>query len=155
VNRHLQRILILLAFGLSAGWALPAQAALGGGTDSVVADAAALHGASAVTALQTYDIFEIAAGDGARIREYATHAGVVFAVAWSGPVMPDLHILLGDNFAAYAGALATVDRPGLRRSLRLETAGLVVETGGHMRAYRGRAYLANRLPAGAAVSDLR
>jgi hypothetical protein len=48
-----------------------------------------------------------------------------------------------------------VTQRGLRRSLRIETSGLVVETEGHMRAYIGRAYLPAMIPAGTPTSDLR
>jgi hypothetical protein len=81
--------------------------------------------------------------------------GVVFAVTWAGPVMPNLRSLLGANFSAYTTALAAVTQRGLRRSLRIATSGLVVETGGHLRAYSGRAYLPASIPAGTPVSDLR
>lgn len=156
MNRCCRRpLLSLVALGLTAGGAAPAGAALGGGAASVAADAAALQGATAVTALPAYDIHEIAAGDGSRIREFVDRAGVVFAVAWNGPTLPDLRALLGGNYAAYAAALGTVERRGSRRSLRIETAGLVVATGGHMRAVSGRAYLVARIPPGTPAADLR
>ena len=69
--------------------------------------------------------------------------------------MPNLQSLLGVNFSGYATALAAVTQRGLRRSLRIATPGVVVETGGHLRAYSGRAYLPASIPAGTSVSDLR
>jgi Protein of unknown function (DUF2844) len=145
----------LAALGLSAGGALPACAALGGDAASVAADAAALHGLATVTPLPAYDIHDIIGGDGTRVREFIDRSGVVFAVAWSGPAMPDLELLLGGNYAAYSTALTAMERRGLRRALRIETTDLVVETVGHMRAFSGRALTPSRIPSGTPASDLR
>ena len=45
--------------------------------------------------------------------------------------------------------------PELRRALRLALPDLVIESGGHMRAYRGRAYLPARVPDGVSTADLK
>jgi hypothetical protein len=79
----------------------------------------------------------------------------VFAVSWTAPVLPDLHRLLGSYFNEYTTALAALNRPGLRRSVRIASSGLVVESAGHLRAYAGRAYLPAFVPAGVQWADLR
>ena len=66
---------------------------------------------------------------------------------------PDLQQLLGAHFSTYAAALAAVANPGIRRSLRVESSGLIVELGGHLRAYAGRAYLADLIPAGVTAAE--
>ena len=61
--------------------------------------------------------------------------------------------LLGVHFTSYAAALAAVAHPGIHRSLRVESPGLIVELGGHLRAYVGRAYLAALMPAGVTAAE--
>jgi hypothetical protein len=80
--------------------------------------------------------------------------GLVFAVAWSGPVEPNLPQLLSVYFTQYQQARIGQTPPGLHRALRLALPDLVIESGGHMRAYRGRAWLRARLPAGTSTTDL-
>jgi hypothetical protein len=132
-----------------------ARAGLGGDAAGVVADAKALRGAVQFRSAPLFDVHEISAGGGLRVREYVNRDGIVFAVTWTGPVQPDLQQLLLTNFALYDQARSALTQPGLRRSLRIASADLVVETGGHLRAYSGRAYLPTRIPAGASANDLR
>jgi hypothetical protein len=89
------------------------------------------------------------------VREYLNRDGIVFAVAWSGPAMPDLQRLLGPYFEEYTTALTSLKSPGLHRSVRIASSGLVVESEGHLRAYAGRAYLPALVPGGVSVADLR
>ena len=154
MNSRLTRRIAPLIVGCGLLAALPAHAALGGGASSVAADAQSLGGAVNATPLQTYDIEEIDAASGMRVREFLDRAGVVFAVTWSGPVMPDLRQLLGSDYAAYARAVAALDRAGLSRSLKVVLPDAIVEVGGHLRAYSGRAFRPAALPAGITVADL-
>jgi hypothetical protein len=149
---HLAAILALAIGALCAG---PARAGLGGDMASVRSDADQLQGVVHITLLQQYDIHEITAGSGMRVREFLNRDGVVFAVAWTGPVMPDLQRLLGGSFPAYTAALRALANPGLHRDLRIASSELVVESGGHLRAYVGRAYLPALIPIGTSISDLR
>jgi hypothetical protein len=87
------------------------------------------------------------------VREFATPSGVVFAVAWSGLAMPDLGTLLGVHHADYRAA-AKRGAAG-RGPRRVEAAQVVVETWGHARNLRGRAWLPALLPAGVNVDDLQ
>jgi hypothetical protein len=133
----------------------PARAALGGDAASVRSDSDEMHGAVSSTLLQYYDVHEITTDSGMRVHEFLTRNGTVFAVTWSGPAMPDLQRLLGTNFTAYTKALTELNLSGLHRSLRIASSELVVESGGHLRAYVGRAYLPALIPAGTSVADLR
>jgi hypothetical protein len=133
----------------------PAQANLGGDAASVVADAAELHGVARATPMLQYDIEEITSDSGVRVREFLNRNGIVFAVTWNGPVVPNLRTLLGSSFDSYITGLGALKHPGTQRSLRLASGELVVESGGHMRAYGGRAYLPPLIPAGASPADLR
>ena len=126
--------------------ATPAWAALGEPVDSVSRDAVRLRGEVRESPRQGYGVLEIHAAGGTVVREYVDPSGLVFGVAWEGPIMPDLEPLLGRHYAAFrqaAGAGAHRRAPVVLRS-----EGFVVESGGHMRAFRGRAYLPGILPSG-------
>jgi hypothetical protein len=132
-----------------------AVAALGNDAASVAADAAETHAVDRTTLFQNYEVHELTTDSGIRIREFVNRGGIVFAVAWTAPVNPDLQRLLGTNYPLYANALAGMKERGLHRSLRVATPDLVVETDGHMRAVSGRAYLPASIPAGTTAADLR
>jgi hypothetical protein len=132
-----------------------AHAALGGDASSLAREAAWLHGSVNSEVLTQYVVKELAADSGMYVREYLNRNGTVFAVSWRGPVAPDLRPLLGEYFAEYASALSALDHPGLQRYVRIASPTLVVESGGHLRAYAGRAYLPALIPAGVPVAALR
>ena len=146
---------LALAFPLTLWCVAPAHAALGGDTASVASDADALQGVIHSPPLQQYDIHDITSGNGMRLREFQDRSGVVFAVVWSGPAMPDLRKLLGASYQTYTAALAAESHPGLKRPLRIARSDLVVESDGHMRAFSGRAYLPALIPTGTSAADLR
>jgi hypothetical protein len=91
---------------------------------------------------------------GTTIHEYATNAGKIFAYTWNGPTSPDLRQLLGAHFSDYqAGAALSRGQAGLHAG-RVAQSGFVVEAGGRMRGYAGRAWLPDALPAGVSIDDL-
>jgi len=145
----------LFLAAMSPWYATSARAALGGDAASVLSDADDLRGAIHAELLQHYDIQDITADSGMHVREFLNHDGVVFAVTWSGPVFPDLQRLLGFHFAEYAREVAASRQPGMNRSAPIATPQLVVESGGHLRAYSGRAYLPELIPAGTSATELR
>jgi len=101
----------------------------------------------------SYIVHEIKAPSGTTIREYVSPAGSIFAVAWDGPVLPDLRQTLGDYFGRYTAAAAT-GQAG-RRQIEVREPDLVVQARGHMRAFSGRAYLPQAMPEGVTPDDLR
>jgi hypothetical protein len=131
-----------------------ADACLGGNAASVQADAAALGGEVRTTTLPGYDVQEIDVPGGLAVREFVGPYGIVFGIGWSGPAPADLPQLLGAYLAEYTAGAAAAARPGLRRGAHIELRDLVVETGGHLRAYAGRAFLPALLPAGVAPADI-
>jgi hypothetical protein len=155
IGRSVNFLLLLFALGMNPLGVEPVRAALGGDAASVVSDANEMRGVVHAELLQQYDIHEITADSGIRVREFLSRDGVVFAVTWSGPMVPDLQRLLGTNFAEYTRALAALKQPGLHRSLRVASSSLVVESGGHLRAYSGRAYLPALIPSGTSAADFR
>jgi hypothetical protein len=132
-----------------------AHAALGGDVSSILADADELHGTLRSSAFQQFEIREIESAGGMRVREFLALDGAVFAVTWNGPALPNLRSLLGVSFPLYEKAMAAVKEPGRQRSLRIASPELVLEFGGHMRAYEGRAYLPASIPSGLSAADLR
>lgn len=145
---------IVFVLVLAALPPLQAHAALGGLVSSVEADQAHMHAARKVTAAAAYTVHEITVPSGTTVREFVSSAtGRVFAVAWHGPFMPDLKQVLGDQFDTFVQAAGSA---GTRRSsVLVSRPGLVVHSGGHMRAFFGKAYLPGQLPAGVRVEDIR
>jgi hypothetical protein len=132
----------------------PVRAGLGSDAADILIDSAQMQGVITLVSRAQYDVQEITAEAGTRVREYVNRGGLVFAVSWDGPVMPDLRQLLGSHYAAYTEALSASTHRDLR-SVRVATRELVVECGGHMRAYSGRAYLPVLIPPGVPVAELR
>jgi len=87
------------------------------------------------------------------LREFVGSDGKVFAVAWSGRVVPNLRQAFGRYFDTYVAA-AKVRHTG-HTHLQIRQNDLVVQSGGHMRAFAGRAYLPQAIPDGVDVGDLR
>jgi hypothetical protein len=60
---------------------------------------------------------------------------------------------LGSYFTEFAAAAPAAH--GNRKHLEVRQADLVVESGGHMRARHGRAYLPQAIPSGVSLGDLQ
>ncbi|HEX3397436.1 MAG TPA: DUF2844 domain-containing protein [Steroidobacteraceae bacterium] len=144
-----------LLIGVHLFCADEACATLGQDAASVQSDAAVLHGSLQSNAMTQYVVHDIDGATGLRVREYLNAEGRVFAVTWKGAAMPDLQQLLGSNYAAFSRSFAATAHPGLRRAARFVMPGLVVEFGGHLRAYVGRAYLPAAMPTGMTAADLQ
>jgi hypothetical protein len=149
------RSLLLPGFGMTLLCARAVYAGLGGDAASIIEDSNELQGSLQAYSSPQFEIREITSESGIRVREFLNHDGLVFAIAWSGPAEPDLHQLLGVYFAQYHRARMAQSPPGVHRDLRLALPDLVIESGGHMRAFRGRAYLPTRLPSGVLTADLK
>ncbi|MGB8063173.1 MAG: DUF2844 domain-containing protein [Candidatus Sulfotelmatobacter sp.] len=134
--------------------ALPAFAALGGDVASVQADQAHINASLRVSQSNGYTVHELRCPTGAVVREFASSSGKIFAVAWQAPTLPDLRLLLGSYFDEFQKAAALSRRPG-HAPLFVQHSGLVVQLGGHMRSFTGRAYLPDQLPSGVRLEDIR
>ncbi|WP_408734438.1 DUF2844 domain-containing protein [Paraburkholderia bannensis] len=102
-----------------------------------------------------YTVRETTLANGTAVREYLTTAGTVFAVAWSGPQMPDLSALLGTYFPQYVAGVQASRANGVRGPGMVENSALVVHSGGHMGAFSGQAWLPSALPSGFSTSDIQ
>ena len=133
---------LLVAFVVQApaSWAV-----LGQPVASVRSDQQLMRGQIRSTAGQGYSIQQITAPDRGVVKEYVAPTGIVFAVSWQTRTMPKLARLLGSYFTQFQQASQSGTRRR-RRGIILRTDQLVVESGGHMRAFHGRAYVPALLP---------
>ena len=140
----------LVAALLSLLLAPSSWAKLGGDLASVQADQQAWAATAIQTPLASATLITQSLPNGLTVRQYLDATGLVFAVGWEGPVLPDFVRLLGPHYAAYTKAL-----PKQRRGVNLHDGTVVIESGGMMRSYAGRAYLSVKLPLGWSVNDIR
>jgi uncharacterized protein DUF2844 len=138
MKRAWQLVFILL-LGAIPGWAV-----LGEYQNTVGADQRVMRGQIQSVTQQGYSLHEIKGADGAVVREYVSPDGVVFGLSWQSPAMPNLAQLLGSYFPDFQ--LASNRRMRHRGPLVVRTDRVVIESGGHMRAFRGRAYVPSLMP---------
>ncbi|HEX7935185.1 MAG TPA: DUF2844 domain-containing protein [Paraburkholderia sp.] len=178
MRSHIRRAGFLTALALSCSlFALqPAHAALGGAPMTPPSDASvsshvmqpasnassavvrsASGAASSASASASYTVRQTTLGNGTVVREYLAADGTVFGIAWSGPQMPDLNDLLGNYFPQYVAGVkaARAARGGGRGPVAVDQSTLAVQSGGHMGAFSGRAWLPPALPAGVSSSDIQ
>jgi len=130
----------------------PALAALGGDATSVAADRAHLKGTLRVTPTVDYTVHEIQTPAGIVVREYVSTSGKVFAVSWRGPGIPDLSQLLGSYSAQLTQA---ANRPHYNHHrLNVESPEVMLQSGGHLRSFFGRAWVPALLPQNFSVNDI-
>ena len=156
-NPLTKRTILTMAMAV---WALAeahsAAASLGGTATTVEADRARMQASLEMTRKSQYTVHELHSPNQVVVREFVSPTGIVFGVAWQGPSRPDLQQLLGGYFAEFTqAAKAQKERQPGRRMLRIEEPGLVVENGGHARAFHGRAYIPQMVPAGVAPEDIQ
>ena len=129
-----------------------ASATLGEPEVSVQADSAKLQSSVKMTNQSLYRVHEMTLNTATVVREFVGLDGNVFAVAWHGPYMPNLRQTLGKYF----DTMVSAPRAGRqdRNHVQIQAGDLVVQNGGHMRSFSGRAYLASAIPAGVNMGDL-
>ena len=125
-------------------------AALGGNLAGVNSDQQAWNATQTSTVMTGATVYALTFPNGVIVREFVDSNGSVFAVAWEGPVMPDFQRLLAGYFGSYQEALNTQSR-----GVHVRTNALVIESGGRMRAFTGRAYLPLQVPAAISATDIR
>ncbi|MYM25173.1 DUF2844 domain-containing protein [Duganella sp. FT135W] len=108
----------------------------------------------AATASDTvYTVSQSTLDSGTVVREYVDANGVVFAVSWKGPTLPDLRTLLGDKFAIMTSTAAKRPKAG-HSQLAVDQSDAVIVSNGHMRAFSGQAWIPSALPAGFDTSTI-
>ena len=129
---------------LAGSVTLPAFAALSGDAASVDADTAKMKGQARATPAAGYTVSEIQLPSGTVVREYISSEGKVFAVTWHGPTMPNLQQMLGTYFEEFKASAAATR--GNHHHVTVQQSDLVVNSGGHMRSWSGKAYVPALLP---------
>ncbi|HEY8101065.1 MAG TPA: DUF2844 domain-containing protein [Burkholderiaceae bacterium] len=144
----------LLIIGILC-YASSAWAVLGGAPAHLTTDqrsvTAMMHAAGAAT-IGIYTQIDTTLPSGTLVREYVSN-GTVFAVAWKGPFLPDLKTLLGPHFDAMTTEAAKTTKAG-HSQLTVNHPDLVIQSGGHMRAFEGRAWIPSLLPSGMDTKDI-
>jgi len=143
---------------LSICYVTSAQATLGGDSVSVETDRVSLkaeHAARQTLATSgSYTIHETTLPSGTVVRQYVSNNGIVFAVAWNGPFIPDLKQLLGLHFDTMVARQSKQSNAG-HRFFSQHEADLVIESGGHQRSFAGRAYLISTIPVNVTVQEIQ
>jgi hypothetical protein len=130
-----------------------ARAALGGSADSIESDRISMKALTRPVSTGALRKQELQLPSGTLVDEYLGSDGLVYAVTWQGPRMPDLQQILGDYFANYQTA---AHQPVVRRRLvRVNSPDLVIESSGRMRAFSGRAWVPAMLPSGVTPADIQ
>ncbi len=156
MNKVLAAAAALVAFGtggLVTAAFTPAHAALGQPAASVAADRARMKAQLRQVAGAGYTVDQITTPAGTVVKEFISPAGIVFAISWFGPTMPNLAQLLG---SAYFQTLTAAEKThGFGHDhVQLRTPHLVVHAGGHMRQFFGLAYVPSLVPSNLSISDL-
>ncbi len=141
-----------LAFAALLLLTLPAFAALGGDATSVTNDQLQMQATLRSTQKQGYTMHELAVPSGT-VREYVTAQGKVFGVAWQGATPPNFQQFLGTYFQQFIDA--GKNRRRGTGPLVIEQPGLVLYSGGHMRAFFGKAYVPDMLPQGVTADAIK
>jgi hypothetical protein len=148
------KLLRLLLPGVLLALAFPAWASLGDNVTTVQKDKAQLRGTMRSIAAEHFVKHEIQTPTGQTVREYVSPDGNVFAIAWDGPYLPDLQQLLGSYFEPMKQAVTAQQRNG-RGPVNVESSSFVFQQSGHMRSFRGRAYVPSMVPQGVDVSEIQ
>lgn len=124
-------------------------------TGSTATAAATRLSAASSTQSSRYTARSSTLESGTVVSEYATPAGLVFAVAWEGPTLPDLSSLLGNYFPTFREkADASRASRNVGTPFRIDSESLVVRSGGRMRNFSGYAYAPDLIPTGVNISDI-
>ena len=93
---------------------LSCWATLGDNAASVLADQAQMKGTITSVDNRTYVLHEITAPSGAKVREYVSPAGAVFAVTWEGQFPPDFQQLLGPYYQQVPASYRATEERAVR-----------------------------------------
>lgn len=135
------KVLLILMVG-----SMPAWATLGQYEGSVSVDQQYLRSADLVQSFQVYKVHQLTLTNGTIVREFVSPKGMVFGIAWQAPFMPDMKQLLGDYLTNFQTATKAQTQIHQRRGLIVKTSDFVFVSNGHMRFFRGLAYVPSLVP---------
>ena len=141
MKTHFQQLLLALSMTIVA---VPALATLGG---AVTKEAKQIQVQNSVVSAQpTLNVFQFSLPSGTEVKEYTDSNGVVVAVSWQGPAMPNLEQLLGAHFQTFINRPTNSNQS--HRRVVMNTPELVAQVHGHVGAFKGVVYNPSALPAG-------
>jgi len=146
---------VLIAVTIAVLFPLRAAAELGGTASSLQNDQSRLRAMQRASPGNGYTVHELQTENGLTIREYVAGSGRIFAVTWSGPTLPDLPWLLGSYFPAFKDAAEMRRAAGIRGPVTIAQDDLVVQSGGRMRAFQGRAWVPSLLPPQVTIDEIQ
>lgn len=149
----MRRALLLMLF-LSVLQGALAYAALGSSPSSFDQNGIQMAARSimprSADSMAVYTVSQNRLASGTVVREYANLQGVVFAVSWNGPTLPDLQSLMGQQYTMLSNH-GTPDRSRVgapQRQLALSPSDMMMVASSHQRHYVGRAWIPAALPPG-------
>ena len=143
-------VLLMLILG-----SIPAWAALGQYESSVSADQQYLRSEDRVQVFQAYKVHELTTATGTIVREYVSPQGLVFGVSWQGRSKPDMHQLLGTYVTNLQTASPDQRQVRQRRGLIVKTNDFVFVSSGHLRFWKGSAYVPSLVPSNVSAEVVR
>ena len=98
---------------------------------------------------------EVQFENGTTVTEFQSPNGTVFAIRWSGPVLPDLSYFLGKTFNAFKQENDRIRKAGSHGSpVNMKLDSLVVNSSGRMRSFVGHAYVPSLVPSGVNIKEI-
>ena len=148
--RRASSFLMLLLLQPHVSWAV-----LGGSAATVAQDGQPViaNGHQLAQQIQGVQQQSVLTAENVTVTEYSAQ-GIVFAIRWSGPVMPDLSHLLGIYFSQYTAKMPLPAAAIRNKPIAIVTPNLAVHASGHMRAFSGSAYAPGLAPAGLNLNTL-
>ena len=146
MTKSIGNLFCILVLGLP----MFAQAELGGNLASIMQEQKFFGSTLTISPQSNYTIYIQNISPDLVIKEYVSNSGNIFGVAWKGSTLPNFQILLGSYYSNYLSAQQ--QNP---RSVFSQDNNLVIESGGVMGGYIGRAYLPKQLPTGLAPSAIQ
>ncbi|MFZ0960907.1 MAG: DUF2844 domain-containing protein [Terriglobia bacterium] len=143
-------VLLILTLGTVPAWAV-----LGQYESSVSVDQQDMKSEDRVQDLQAYKVHELTSANGTTVREYVSPIGLVFGIAWQGPFMPNMEQLLGSYVTNLQTASKSQTQVRHLRGLIVRTNDFVFASGGHMRFWKGSAFVPNLVPRNVSVEVVR
>ena len=137
---------------LIAALSCSAFAALGGDVGSIQTDQGHMRAQRRVIQNAGYAVHEMQTDSITVVREFVSPAGKVFGISWHGPTRPDLKQMLGAYYPEFAQMAPARRGHG---PVTIRTPNLVIQSGGHMRALTGRAYIPAMVPANVRPEDIK
>jgi hypothetical protein len=135
------------AFAILILPAVPVWAALGQPESSIAADQQILRGELRQEVHAAYRVHQITAANGVVWKEFASPAGMVFAVSWQARQVPNLEQMLGSSLVDLQVAMQSGAPRRTRGPLIIRTGKLILVSSGHMRNFHGYAYVPGLVPA--------